>query len=167
MNYSTAAIINQSFEWDADLYGALSAASKLAAAMKSRANRFIVALTLRKVASTLDELFRMVDNAMQGKIPADPNAEPITPQRLRATADSLGQLHRSLEYACGAMKRAGLTNGTLTAGSIKRIQARSQAILDLAYWFETLAQPEEFEAIFKRAAEERERGAFVDLAEIE
>jgi hypothetical protein len=60
-----------------------------------------------------------------------------------------------------------LGNNSLTAGSIRGIERRLDAIANLADWFDLASQPEEVSKIFQGAEQERERGELIDLAKVE
>lgn len=166
---TAAAIINNfgTYDWDAHVYGVLSSASRLAVNVSNQANVIRIAYRLHKVDSELTRFFGKVDAAMQGKSHADPKAEPPTPESLRATADNLEHLYRTLDYVYESLRRVGLTNNSLTAAYLRNIHRHGESILDLADWFEVTAQADQVESIFDRAKQQKERGELVNLAEVE
>jgi hypothetical protein len=115
----------------------------------------------------LAEMLSNVHDSLEDKLPATPPAEPITPQRIQEAGDNLARLARMLEYLYEQSKRAGLTNNSLTAGSLNGIRKRVEQVKDLADWFDTAAHSEEVDAIFARSKEERERGEIFDLPQVE
>jgi hypothetical protein len=76
-------------------------------------------------------------------------------------------LYHTLDYVYDALKRVGLTNNSLTAGSLASIHRRSEAIANLADWFDVVSEPQEIEGIFQRAKQEKESGELIDLAQVE
>jgi hypothetical protein len=153
-------------EWDTRVYGALYTASSLSLAIRTRANTLRLAYSFHKVDKMLAEMLSNVYDEVEGKRPAS-DAEPVTPQRIQEAGDNLARLARMLEYLYEQSKRAGLTNNSLTAGSLNGIQKRVDEVKDLADWFDTAAHPEEVDAIFARAKQERERGELFDLPQVE
>ena len=153
-------------EWNADVYGALSSVSRLAAAVKNRTTVFRLAFVLRSINRTIGSMFDTVNAAMEGRLKPDPNAEVPTPQRLIDTSDKLMKLSRDIEYLHELLRRVGLTNNSLTAGNLKNITCYREKIEDLADWFDAIAHSKEIESIFERASRERERGEIFDLERV-
>jgi hypothetical protein len=171
---STAATIIQSFETyelNTRLYGILSLASRLAASVKNRTNALHLAYGLHRTNRSLTEMFEKIqaaaDAAAGGSLPPDPNAEPLTPQRLRQVGDNLTQLYNTLDYIVEAARRAGLFNNSLTASSLQRMNSYKERIVDLVDWCEVAAEPEHVNALFQRANEEKERGDVFNLNQVE
>lgn len=154
------------YDWDAEVYGALWAASRVAASIKHRANVLRIAYRLRELNRTLTSFFDTVHATMEGKKPADPDAPPLTPERLRSTADNLEHLNRIIEYVYETMRRVGLTNNSLTAGSLRSIHKHGEELLDLAEWFELTATPEQAKFLFDRAEHESKQGEVYDLSQV-
>ena len=113
------------------------------------------------------EFVIIVNEAMEGKRNAGPNADPVTAQTLRSSADNLEQMYRTLDYIVEGARRAGLSNNSLTAGSVSGLQRNLDAIASLADWLDLAAQPDAVNGIFERAKQERERGELIDLAKTE
>ncbi|MGB2677447.1 MAG: hypothetical protein WAN12_10240 [Candidatus Acidiferrum sp.] len=150
-------------EWNADVYGALSSLSRLAAAVKNRGTVIRLAYSLYSANRALKSLFEKVDAAMSGGLKSEPGAEVPTPQRLLDSADKLMKLSRDIDYIYELLRRVGLTNNSLTAGNLTKIRSYRGQIEDLADWFELMAQSDEVKAIFERASGERGRGEIFDL----
>jgi hypothetical protein len=167
LNYA-GAISNAfgTYDWDAQVYGALSVASRVAATVKNRANVLRIAYHLHGLNKTLTNFFETVHATMEGKKPVDPSAKPVTPERLRSIADNLEHLHRIIEYVYESLRRAGLTNNSLTAGSLQSIRKYGEELLSLADWFELMSEPQQVKAIFDRAEQESERGEIHDLNQV-
>jgi hypothetical protein len=166
---STAATLIQNFEtyeWNAQVYAVLSLASRLATAVKSKSNTLRLAYNLHKTNRSLDALFERVHAVLEGRVPLDPNAEPVTPERLRSVADTAIQLHQTLDYIFEAGKRAGLLNNSVIAGALRRLGSFRAELLDLADWFESVSEPERTEELFERSRQERERGEVFDIDQV-
>lgn len=154
-------------EWDASVYGTLATVSHLAAVVRNRANVFRIAYGLHGVNSKLTEMMTKVYGAIEGKIPTDANAEAATPERVRETIDNIERLGRMLEYMHELLRRARLTNNSLTAGQLNSVQRHVEELKDLADWFEASLHSEENNAAFDRAKQERERGPIYDISEVQ
>ncbi len=166
---SCAAVLIQnidSHEWNADLYGALANVAKIAASMKNKAHTIRFAASLSKMNRQLDSLFKDIHDVIEGKVPADPNAEPVTEQRAHEIVTDLTRLHNSLEYIYEQMRRARLMNNSRTSGQLEKLRLHAESFLDIADWIEASLQTEEVSAIFERASQERERGEVYDLKQV-
>lgn len=165
----TSAILNSlgTFEWGARMFGALSLASQVAVSAKKKANVIRLALYLRNLKNSVGDFLDTVHAAMEGKLIPDPDAEQVTPQRLNSITDDVWRLYHVLDYVYESLRRAGLTNNSLTAGSLGAIRAQTESVADVADWLELVSQADQVKAIFDRAQEERDRGELVDLAQID
>ena len=150
-------------EWNADVYGALSSLSRLAAVVKNKANVIGLAYSLYGANRAMKSLFEKVDAAMRGELKPQYGVEVPAPQRLLDTADKLMTLSRDIGYLHEVLRRVGLTNYSLTAGNLAKFQSYRGQIEDLADWFELAAQSDEVKAIFERSLGERQRGEIFDL----
>jgi hypothetical protein len=153
-------------EWEARVYGALSAASSLRIAVRSRANALRLAYNLHTINKRLAKMFSNVYDTLEGKQLVVPDVEPVTPRRLQDISDSLKRLAQMIEYLYEQSNRVDLTNNSLTAGSLHAMRKRVDEINDLADWFETAAQSNEVNSIFARANEEKDRGELFDLSQV-
>lgn len=151
----------------AQVYDALALASRLAAGVKNRGSALRMAYHLRRLDARVSEFVDIVNRAMAGNMKPDPTAEPVTPVMLRSHADNFENLYRTLDYIVAGARRAGLTNNSLTAGSIRGIERHLDAIANLADWFDLASQPDAINRIFQGAEQERERGELIDLAKVE
>jgi hypothetical protein len=167
---STAATVISNvgtYALSAQVYDALALASRLAASVKNRGGALRTAYHLRRLNGRVSEFVDIVNRAMNGTTKPDPNAEPVTSVMMRTHADNFEQLYRMLDHIVAGSRRAGLTNNSLTAGSIRGIERHLDAIANLADWFDLAAQPEAITKIFEGAEREMERGELIDLAKVE
>lgn len=167
---STAATVISNLgthNWNARVYDTLALASRLAAAVKDRGNVLRLAYSLHDLNKNVTKFIGIVNSAMSGELKPDPNAETVTPETLRSNADNFEQLYRTLDYILEGSRRAGLTNNSLTAASIRGLQKNLDAIGNLADWFDLASQPEAVSQIFETANRERERGDLIDLARVD
>jgi hypothetical protein len=144
----------------------LAEISALAAAVKRRANVISLAWNLRKADKTIRDLLERVYGIMEGKIQVEPASDPVTPQQVEGMVDNLDMIARMIDTTHESMRRVGMTNNSLTAGSLASLVQRREGILDLADWFDASLKTEEAAAIFARANRERELGQVVDLNQV-
>src|SRR5438105_1890154 len=99
------------FDLDSQVYGNLSLAARLAAGVKDRANSFRFSMWLnsfdRKTTTFLETMHAMIEGRKKVPAPAK-DAEPATPERLRATADNLEHMARIIDYIYESGRRAQL-----------------------------------------------------------
>lgn len=166
---STAVLTRLSSDaWNAELYNSLSFTSHIAAAIRSRAAAISLAINLRRLTSKLDEMLKNAHSLIEGKVPPTPADEPFTPQRAHDTIDTLQMISRILSYTYESAKRKRLTNNSLLATPLNRLNPLAEEILDLADWLETLTpQSGDVENIFSRAAQEKEHGEIYDLSQVD
>jgi hypothetical protein len=165
---SAAAVIQtfQSDEWNADVYGAFSVVSNIAAHVKNRANTLQLTYSLYKMNGQLQSLFDKVDAVVEGKVKIELSDEPVTEERAREMVSDMTRMYRSLEGLYETLRREGLRNNSLTERQVHRLREHCEKMLDLADWFETSLHTEEVNAIFARASEEREHGDIYDLEQV-
>jgi hypothetical protein len=156
----------ETYEWNADIYGALNSVSKIASVVKKRANVVRIAYLINKTNRDLDAIFAKMHGVIEGKIKLDPNPEPVTEQRAREIVTDLTRLHASIEGLYERLGRAGLSNNSLTAGQLRKLRVHGEHFLDLADWIEASRQTGEISAIFERAARERESGQAYNLEQV-
>jgi hypothetical protein len=165
---SAAAVIQtfQSDEWNADVYGAFSVVSNIAAHVKNRANVVHLGYSLFMMNRRLKAIFDKIYAVAEGKIKAEPTNEPVTEERAREMASDMMRMYRSLENLYESLRRAGLRNNSLTSGQLLRLREHCDTMLDLADWIDTAIATEEVNAIFARASQEREHGDIYDLEQV-
>ena len=154
------------YELESQFYGVLSLASRLAANAKNRANTVKIAYGLFTMDRDLSNFLNNVHAMMEGKKAVPPASEPITRERMIATAENLEHLYRVIDYIHEAARRARLTNNSLTAGSLNSLKHNSEELLDFAHWVELLMEPQQVKTIFDRAAQEKESGEIYDLSQV-
>lgn len=166
---NAAAAINSlgSSDLNVQVYDTVSAAAALAKAASDRAKVLSIAYNLVKLNRSFRSLFDQVDDVLTGKRPVDPQAEPMTPQRLQEMIDSLSHVCRMVDYFYESMRRARLTNNSLTAGSMRNLQLNSERLKDFVDWLDAVAKPDDLDSIFNRAKQERDHGELYDLSRAE
>lgn len=165
---SAAAVIQtfQSDEWNADVYGAFSVVSNIAAHVKNGANTLQLTYSLYQMNRQLQSLFDKVYAVIEGKVKIEPRDAHVTEERAREMVSDMMRMYRSLEGLYETLSRAGLRNNSLTARQVLRLREHCEKMLDLADWFETSLHSEEVNALFARASEEREHGDIYDLEQV-
>jgi hypothetical protein len=156
----------ESFEWNADVYGTMSSFSRLALHVQKKANVLALAFAFHKANRQLQMLFDKVQAAMEGKLPANPNEEPVTEKRMQQTVDTLMHLYRIMDYVHETSRRAGLANNSLTASGLRKMRLHSEEILNLVDWMELTMQKDEVQAIFDRSHREKESGDLFDIEQV-
>jgi len=155
----------QSPEWNADVYGAFSSVSRLAASIQKQANVIRVAYGVRKANKSLQSLFDKLEAIFNGEAPPT-TAERPTPQRLRDAADELSRTSRTIATLHETLRRVGLTNNSLTAGALVKFHSYIEQLEDVADLMELAAEESKLPGIFERAARERDRGEIFDLEKV-
>lgn len=150
-------------EFNAELYDSVSLTAKLAAAVANRAQVMRIAYSLHKANRSIKTMLDSVDNILAGKESAKFEAGESSPFQTQNVIENLAHISRMLDYTSEMMKRARLTNNSLTAGALKKLQDNGESIKDLLDWFDAASKPEELQKVFNRAKEERESGDLVDL----
>ncbi|MFY9802149.1 MAG: hypothetical protein WA211_03460 [Candidatus Acidiferrales bacterium] len=166
--HTEAAVIQsfESYEWNAEVYGALSAFSRLAVSVQKKANVLALAYAFHKANRQLQSLFDKVHGAMEGKVPVRPNDEPVTEGRLRDTTENLMHMYRTIDYVFEASRRAGLLNNSLSSSALQKMQTHSEELLSLVDWLELAMQKDEVQAIFARAHREKQSGELFDIEQV-
>ncbi|MGH9683245.1 MAG: hypothetical protein ACRD4S_06520, partial [Candidatus Acidiferrales bacterium] len=118
------------YRWNADVYGAMALASRLAVLVKDRAETVTLASKLRRLNSLLSELFDEIYKAIErGEIRRRPG---ITPEVILGASGILLQLHDLLDSMYRVCKRARLTNNSATAAALKSISDYTEEIKELS-----------------------------------
>ena len=120
-------------------------------------------IRLRRLDSALRRLFS------EGvyKTLESTQTETVDPEKVREGIITLRRLHRTLETIPKAAKHIGLTNNSLTAGSLQNIEHWGEEIIELADLAELTQSEEVIQSIYDRAAQEKERGELYDLGQVE
>jgi len=162
----TPALVLSRFDsdnWNAQFYSVMALASRLALLVKSHAQVVTLAIRLRRLDSALRRLFS------EGvyKTLESTQTETVDPEKVREGIITLRRLHRTLETIAKAAKHIGLTNNSLTAGSLQNIEHWGEEIIELADLAELTQSEEVIQSIYDRAAQEKERGELYDLGQVE
>ena len=153
--------------WNAELYNSLSLTSHIAAAIKDRAAALTLAVNLRRLVSKLDSILGNARSMIEGKTPLPVSDEPSTPQKAHNGVDTIQMISRVLSYTYESASRRRLTNNSLLASPLRRVNQLAEEFADIADWLETALQSEEIDSVFLRAAQEREHGDIYNLDLVE
>lgn len=145
-------------QWNARVYGSLSIASRIASLVKDRRQAVRLAFLLRKLNNSLASFFEEIYLRIEGKIPPQSPAEPLTAERAQNALHSLRELSTSLFETYEGAKSKRLTNNSLLAGPFSRLRTYSEDISELADWLEMSLDLKPVEEIFERARLEAEQG---------
>lgn len=152
----------ESDNWNAELYSVMALASRLAAMVKSHSQVVALAYRFWRLDSTLANFFR----ESVYKVIETPPPVSVDPDQLREGIVNLRRLYRTIETIVKASKHIGLTNNSLTAGSLRNIQHWGEEIIELVELVELNQNEEVLRSIYDRAARERERGELYDLSQV-
>jgi hypothetical protein len=151
---------------ESEFYGVLSLASGLASNVKSRTNVLRLAYGFygmnRKLATFVSE----VQDILTGKV-VPPAAQPPTPATLHDAVSYLEYLYRVIDTVYESSRRVGLTNNSLTAGSLRSIRKHAEDLLDVANWIEVASDSKSVNAVFERASYEKASGEIYDLHQVD
>jgi hypothetical protein len=154
--------------WDAEVYGVLSMASRLAAMVKTRGQTLRLAYSFWRLNSSLASFFSEVRESMESNKSFQPEGSaPVTPERIENAIRGLRELHIKIENMYESARRARLTNNSLIAMPLRSVHTYNDDILELAELLEAFQNPEGVNAVFERSAQERANGEVFDLAEVE
>lgn len=159
-----------SYQWNADVYGSLSIASEIAAAIRDRSAAIRLAVSLRRFNTKIGHSIHLLHEIMEGRIPANikqTTDEPFTPERGERAIRLMRDLHCVLDDIYQKAKRQRFTNNSLIAGPLNKLHENSQAILDVADWLEMLMHHNEVEVLFNRARQEEEAGEIYDINQVQ
>jgi hypothetical protein len=155
--------------WNADVYGTLSFASRLAEAVKQQRLAYQVRYFLWRVNGRiefmLDDIHAKLEEAIAEAQKGKASSEPSDPSRIHNAMASIQQLHSILDGIYRAAIHHRLTNNSALAASIHRLHRNDERIVELAEWIQDLTNPDPLEKIFDAARAEFERGETVVLAE--
>jgi hypothetical protein len=155
--------------WNADVYGALSFASRLAEAVKQQRLAYQIRYFLWRVNGRiefmLDDIHAKLEEAIAEAEKGNAPSEPSDPSRIHTAVASIQQLHAILDGIYQVAIRHRLTNNSVLAASIHRLHHNDERIVELAEWIQDLTNPAPLENIFEAARGEYERGETVVLAE--
>lgn len=162
----TPALVLSRFDsdnWNAEFYSVMALASRLALLVKSHAQVVTLAIRLRRLDAGLRRLFS------EGvyKTLESPQVEAVDPEKVREGIITLRRLNRTLDTIIIASKHIGLTNNSLTAGSLSNIEHWREELVELADLAELTYSEGVIQSIFDRAAQEKERGELYDLDQVE
>jgi hypothetical protein len=158
-----------SYQWNADVYGSLSVASRLAAIIKERSAFIKLSYDLRRLNSKINGFLDQFHGIMEGRIPPSQNAvsEPLTPERHENAIRLMRQLSAVLADVYLSAKRKRYTNNSLVAGPLSTLHQNAETISEMADWLVMALHPEGFEQVFDRANQERERGEVFDIGQVQ
>jgi hypothetical protein len=154
-------------QWNADVHGSLSVASKVSLVIKGGAHKFQLAFLLYSLNGRLKSFFSEIYDAMDNAEKTAQAAEPPKVEQVQQSVFSLRELSTSLSNTYDRAKRIRLTNNSLLAGSLSRLYTYSEDLSELADWLEMLLDPNTYESAFKRAADEKEQGQVFSLSQID
>ena len=156
------AVIGNVDRWYAGLYGVVSTAYRLSAAIKDRATAVKIAYRLRNLDSVLAKMFKDV----RASIDRSAKPEVINPEQIQAAIQALKKLHGVLTKLLHICKTTRLTNNSLMAQSLHNIANWNEEVAELIEVVQLSLDHEIMDSLYGRSKEERERGEIFDLSEV-
>src|SRR5579859_1329266 len=145
--------------WNASAYAALSIACRVSASL--RAQTAILSLTRDAwklegvLRHFLDQIYKAVEN------PPTPT-EPVTREQILEAANTLRQIHRTIEQLYTRAKSAGLTNRSFIGAALNSIKVRAEELLEFGDALE-MSLNEDVDAFLDRSLEDLRSGNMHDL----
>jgi hypothetical protein len=90
---------------ESQVYGVVSLASRLAANVKNRTNRFRIAYWLFDFNKKLGTFLKNAHDIMEGRVLVSPAVEPVTPQSLETNIENMEYLYRVIDYVWSRASR--------------------------------------------------------------
>ena len=164
---TTALAVFGSDKWNAQVYDSLSFASRIAYVVKDRAQILNLAINLRRMVGKLEANLETLNLVIEGKV-SPQSSEPTPPQQIQEAIDTLQKLSRVLSSIYEAAKRKRLTNNSLIAGPLSRLNKLSDDLSGIAEWAEmAFLHQQAVEDIFNRSRNEKEQGDIYDLSQVD
>ncbi len=156
---SIAAVVGTDL-WQAEVYGALSAASRLSASVKQGLSTVQLGAKLWSFDRLLKKSFETIYYQIE-----HPDASPAPFDRAVALVSvvELRKLYGTVQTIYSRAKDRGLTNRSLTNSSLTSIVHRSEQFLELADWIEDVLTDNTIDEKFDRSLDEFKRGEVFDL----
>lgn len=152
--------------WNAEVYGTLAFASRLAEAVKQRKLAYRVAYSFWKLNSSIDGFLDDIHNKLRkAQNGVEVSSEPVDPARIQNAIDSLHKLHMILDGIYQNAVRYRLTNHSIVAAGVSKLHRNDERVVELAEWIHDMMHPQPLEEIFTNARAEFERGETVALAD--
>lgn len=164
MSAGTAVLANfDSDEFNVKVYESLTRASQVLVNIKTKGQVLFLSARLWQLNGRLEKLMTDLKDITEGNKQVE-SVEPLTPARSEHAISSLEELSRVLSYIYEQSRRRGLTNNSLIAGSLARMNKYSDCLIDIADWLHVLIQEHELHPIFERGHNERLSGAYTSIS---
>lgn len=146
--------------WNASAHAALSLAWRVSASVRSQATILSLARDAWKLERILRDFLEEIYKAAEN--PPPPPTEPITTEQIMDAANTLRQIHRTIEQLYTRAKSAGLTNRRFIGAALNSVKVRGEELLEFG---EALAMSlnEDVDAFLERSLEDLRSGNMHDL----
>ena len=155
------ALPNNSDNWNASAYAALSVASQISSALKTQAARLSLAHNMWKLDRAFRDCLEGIYEAAENPNPVPP-AEPITEEKIRHVANLCHALHASIEGLYQNSKSRTLTNSYLVGVVFNSVRARAEELLDIGDSLDAYMDPET-DMLLNQAITDLHSGSVDDL----
>jgi len=146
-------------KWNASAHAALSLAWRLSASVKAQATILSLSRDVWKLDGILrhflEEIYKAAEN------PPTP-AEPIAKEQIMEAANTLQQIHRTIEQLYARAKSVGLTNRRFIGAALNSVKVRAEELLEFGDALE-MSLNEDVDAFMERSLEDLRSGNVHDL----
>ena len=164
---SSAAFVLGTDTWNAEAFGATSAAYRISARVSDSLNNYFRFVPLVRDLWSLDsKLKEILERFYEGVESPQESTTPPAAETIQSAVFGLRTLCGKIDEFYSKSKARGLTNRTLVGTALNSIRVRGEELLDIADTVDMSLHPENFEPIFDKALNEYRRGETFDLASI-
>jgi len=148
--------------WNSAYYSAMAAISTAAEAVQKKTENLALPVRFWRLERSVREVLEILENPPKSSSTSCSSAEPVDIHKALEQFDSFLEALDKFQKAC---RRAGYTNRTLTAGSLRAIAKHAAAISDFTERVKMIIDPET-DAIFQRAREDRMAHGTVPMSSV-
>jgi hypothetical protein len=146
-------------KWNASAYGALSVAWRVSTSVRVQANILSLSRNVWKLDGILrhflEEIYKAAENP-----PA--RTEPITKEQIMEAANTLQQIHRTIDQLYARAKSAGLTNRGFIGTALNSVKVRGEELLEFGDALE-MSLNEDVDTFLEHSLEDLRSGNVHDL----
>jgi hypothetical protein len=156
---STVYGVNQD-KWNETAYATLSVAWRVSDSVKRHAAILSLARDLwkldRMLRNFLEVLYKAVENPPK-------TAEPPTQEQLLTAAETLRNIHATIDSAYIRARSGGLTNNSIVGAIFNSVKLQSEETLEIGDWLASYSDPD-VDMLLNRALDDLHLGNVHDLS---